>query len=121
MTVVPSVGMDVLKEVDVAPVLEDVDRDFKEINCYKNNVSIMRTGVMYPYTNDHLIELSKCATDILYFIINYCKISTLKHGVQPFKLFQYQKNAIKVMHENRFSIFKFPRQMGKALAFNTPY
>ena len=116
----PSVGMDVFKEVDVAPLLEDVDRDFKEINCYKNNVSIMRTGVMYPYTNDHLIELSKCATDILYFIINYCKISTLKHGVQPFKLFQYQKNAIKVMHENRFSIFKFPRQMGKALAFNTP-
>ena len=111
----PSEGMDVFSPTDVAPEVEDVDREFKLVNCYNNNVSIMKSGVEYPYTEQQLIELKKCSSDILYFIVNYCKIVTLKHGVQKFKLFQYQKNAIKVMHENRFSIFKFPRQMGKAL------
>ena len=111
----PEEGMDVFSPTDEAPEVEDVDKDFKVLNCYNNNISIMKSGVEYPYTEQHLIELKKCKDDILYFIVNYCKIVTLKHGVQKFKLFQYQKNAIKVMHENRFSIFKFPRQMGKAL------
>lgn len=105
---------------DVAPEVEDVDKEFKTINCYNNNISIMKSGVEFPYTEAQLAELKKCKNDILYFIVNYCKIVTLKHGVQKFKLFQYQKNAIKVMHENRFSIFKFPRQMGKALWEETP-
>ena len=109
----PEEGMDVFSPTDEAPEVEDVDKDFKVLNCYNNNISIMKSGVEYPYTEQHLIELKKCKDDILYFIVNYCKIVTLKHGVQKFKLFQYQKNAIKVMHENRFSIFKFPRQMGK--------
>lgn len=115
----PSEGMDVFSPTDVAPEVEDVDREFKLVNCYNNNVSIMKSGVEYPYTEQQLIELKKCSSDILYFIVNYCKIVTLKHGVQKFKLFQYQKNAIKVMHENRFSIFKFPRQMGKCVTGDT--
>jgi hypothetical protein len=116
----PEEGMDVFSPTDVAPEVEDVDKEFKTINCYNNNISIMKSGIEFPYTEAQLAELKKCKNDILYFIVNYCKIVTLKHGVQKFKLFQYQKNAIKVMHENRFSIFKFPRQMGKALWEETP-
>ena len=116
----PSEGMDVFSPTDVAPEVEDVDKEFKTINCYNNNISIMKSGIEFPYTEAQLAELKKCKNDILYFIVNYCKIVTLKHGVQKFKLFQYQKNAIKVMHENRFSIFKFPRQMGKPLDGETP-
>lgn len=111
----PAIGMDVFSPIEIAPEVADVDKEFKQVNCYNNNVSIMKSGVEFPYTEAQLIELQKCADDILYFIVNYCQIVTLKHGVQKFKLFQYQKNAIKIMHENRFSIFKFPRQMGKAL------
>lgn len=115
----PEVGMDVFSPTDVAPEVEDVDKEFKTINCYNNNISIMKSGIEFPYTEAQLAELKKCKNDILYFIVNYCKIVTLKHGVQKFKLFQYQKNAIKVMHENRFSIFKFPRQMGKCITGDT--
>lgn len=109
----PEVGMDVFSPTDVAPEIQDVDKEFKQKNCYMNNTKLMRSGVEFSYTAEQIQELAKCEEDVIYFIVNYCKIITLKGGIELFKLFQYQKNAIKVVHENRFSIFKFPRQMGK--------
>lgn len=109
----PTKGLDVFSEVEKAPDVEDVDYDFKVKNCYNNNTKIMKAGTLFPYTEAQLNELKKCSENILYFICNYCKVVTLKSGIELFKLYQYQKNAIKIIKENRFSIFKFPRQMGK--------
>lgn len=108
-------GLDVFKDVEKAPNIEDFDEEFKKANCYMNNTLLMAHGAKPEYTQEQLDELTKCSNDVIYFIVNYCKIITLSNGLQLFKLYQYQKNAIKVMHENRFSIFKFPRQMGKCL------
>lgn len=115
----PEVGMDVFSPTETAPEIPDVDKDFKQKNCYMNNTKLMRTGVEFSYTAEQIQELAKCEEDIIYFIVNYCKIITLKGGIELFKMFQYQKNAIKVVHENRFSIFKFPRQMGKCYVGDT--
>lgn len=115
----PTIGMDVFKEIDAAPEIKDVDDEFKKLNCYKGEVKIMNRDVDYPYTPEQEEEFEKCMDDVLYFIVNYCKIITLSDGLQLFKLFQYQKNTIKIVHENRFSIFKFPRQMGKCSVGNT--
>lgn len=115
----PSIGLDAFSEVEAAPVLEDVDRKFKDANCYNRNTKIMAAGTEYPYTSEHLNELRKCSENIFYFIINYAKVITLKGGIDYLKLYQYQKNAIKIITENRFSIFKFPRQMGKCISKNT--
>lgn len=109
----PSKGMDAFSEIDKAPELPDVDKKFKDANCYNRNTKIMAAGVEYPYTTEHLEEIRKCSENIFYFIINYAKVITLKGGIDYLKLYQYQKNAIKIIAENRFSIFKFPRQMGK--------
>lgn len=111
----PSKGIDVFKTPDVAPKVDDIDDEFKQKNCYKNNPKIMRSGVNFPYTKEQLIELKKCSEDVIYFIVNYCKVIKLDGGLDLLKLYQYQKNAIKLMHENRFTIYKFPRQMGKAI------
>ena len=116
----PEIGMDVFTPPDTAPHVEDIDKEFKLKNSYMNNTKLMRAAVDFPYTAEQLQELAKCEEDIIYFIVNYCKIITLKGGIELFKLFQYQKNAIKVVHENRFSIFKFPRQMGKCVDPDTP-
>lgn len=109
----PEIGMDVFSEIDKAPDIEDVDDDFKKLNCYNGEIKIMNRDVDFPYTPEHIEELEKCYNDTLYFIVNYCKIITMSDGLQLLKLFQYQKNVIKVIHENRFSIFKMARQMGK--------
>jgi hypothetical protein len=47
--------------------------------------------------------------------MNYGKIISLNDGEINFALFQYQKNMIKLMDENRFVVNLLPRQMGKAL------
>lgn len=106
-------GLDAFAEVEEAPEVADFDKEFKEMNCFKNNTKLLAAGVDLPYTKEQVEEFKKCANNIFYFIVNYAKVITLKDGVQLLKLFQYQKNAIKVIAENRFSIFKFPRQMGK--------
>lgn len=115
----PAVGLDAFSQVESAPELPDVDKKFKDAHCYNRNTKIMAADVEYPYTTEHLIEIKKCSENIFYFICNYAKVITLKGGIDLLKLYQYQKNAIKIIAENRFSIFKFPRQMGKCVDENT--
>lgn len=109
----PTVGVDAFGPVDPAPEIQDFDDEFKEANCYNRNPKLLRNNVHLPYTEEMEDELIKCDENVFYFIMNYCKVVTLDHGTQLFKLYQFQKNMIKIMHENRFSIFKLPRQSGK--------
>lgn len=100
---------DVFRPIPPAPVLADVDEDYKKINCYKSNELLMAKGTKFPYTPEHIAEWKRCREDIFYFLINYATINTLDHGVTKFNLFQYQKNMIKMMHDNRFNIYLLPR------------
>ena len=62
---------------------------------------------------EQLVEYAKCEADPLYFIENYVKIISLDHGTIPFKPWEFQKNMIRTMVEERFTICKMPRQVGK--------
>jgi len=62
-------------------------------------------------------EIRKCKGNFEYFAETYCKVFQMdsKTGiakVKNFKLYEYQKKAIRVFQENQFTIFKKPRQMG---------
>lgn len=62
-----------------------------------------------------LEELRKCALDPMYFINTYLYITTKDHGIQLFKMWDFQKEAIKKFHKHRFTVLKFPRQCGKCV------
>lgn len=113
----PNVGEDPFREIGVAPEIQDIDEEFKEKNAYKNNVLLKNKGVKMPFTMEMLEEIVKCKNDVLYFLENYAEITNLDEGVQKFKPFQYQKNMIKLMHENRSSIFLLSRQSGKCVIY----
>lgn len=113
------IGKDAFRPVPEAPVLLDVDDDFKRLNCYNGNEALMLKGTNFPYTPEQMKEIKRCKNDIYYFLMNYAKIISLDHGEIKFKLFQYQKNMIKMMDENRFSIHLLPRQMGKCYTDDT--
>lgn len=115
----PNVGIDVFKEVDDRPEIEDVDDDFKQKHCHKNNILLKDKGVLMQYTPEQLAEIKKCKKDMLYFIERYCQINTLDAGVQQFEPYQYQRNMLKLMAEERFSIHMLPRQSGKCVVNNT--
>ena len=80
---------------------------------YLGNPNLKAAGVTVPFTEDDVIELRKCRKDPIYFIENYCKIITLDHGLQPFKLYDCQREKVKIIHENRKVILMEGRQQGK--------
>jgi hypothetical protein len=80
---------------------------------YLGNANLKASGVPLNFTKDEIEEYLKCADDPIYFIESYCKIVTLDHGLQPFKLYDCQKNKVKVIHENRKVILMEGRQQGK--------
>lgn len=82
-------------------------------NGYNGNASLKRTGIELPYTEKEVLELAKCVQDPIYFIDNYCFIVTLDHGIQPFKLYDCQKEKVETIHNNRKVIIMEGRQQGK--------
>lgn len=80
---------------------------------YLGNANLKAINVQIQYTKDQIDEYLKCAADPIYFIETYCKIVTLDHGLQPFNLYECQKNKVKVIHENRKVILMEGRQQGK--------
>jgi hypothetical protein len=80
---------------------------------YMNNLNLKKVGVALSYTEEQIIEIQKCSEDPVYFIDNYCYIITLDHGIQPFKLYDCQKEKIRVIHENRKILLMEGRQQGK--------
>lgn len=89
-------------------------------NSYMGNPTLKGAGVKINFTPEQVLELQKCADDPIYFMENYVKIVSLDHGVTPFKMYDFQKNIVKTVHENRFTICKIARQSGKCSDINTP-
>lgn len=80
---------------------------------YNANTLLKAAGVNIPYTEDQIKEYMKCAADPIYFIEEYCKIISLDLGLIDFKLYDCQKEKVKIIHENRKVILMEGRQQGK--------
>ena len=80
---------------------------------YRDNPLLKRAGVQVEYTQEQVQEYIKCSKDPIYFAENYIKIVNVDEGLMPFRMWDFQRDMIKTYHENRFSITKCPRQVGK--------
>jgi hypothetical protein len=87
---------------------------------YLGNERLKRIGVEHSYTEEQVTEIFKCSQDPVYFIKNYVKIVNVDRGLIPFDMWPFQEEMVKSFHNNRFSISKMPRQVGKCLQLNTP-
>jgi hypothetical protein len=84
----------------------------KNKESYRDNPLLKRVGVQVNFTEEQVQEYIKCSKDPLYFT-KYIKIITLDEGVTSFKMYDFQEDMIKTFHNNRFTIMKCPRQVGK--------
>ena len=98
------------------PDLPDID---KKSLCFLNNENLKAAGVKLPLTAEQILEIEKCATDIIYFVKNYVRIVTLDDGVQNFHLYPYQEEWIESCYNNRFVMGKWSRQSGKCVSPET--
>ena len=80
---------------------------------YLGNARLKKAGIAIDYTEEQIQELVKCSKDINYFCKNYMKIVSVDEGVVPLELYDFQKDIMRSVVENRFSICKMPRQSGK--------
>lgn len=83
------------------------------MSSYNSNANLKSVGVTIQFTQEQIQEYIKCSQDPVYFVDNYCYIITIDHGLQPFKLYDCQKEKIRVIHDNRKVILMEGRQQGK--------
>jgi len=79
---------------------------------YRDNPLLKRVGIDVSFTEDQVEEYIKCSKDPIYFA-KYIKIITLDEGVTDFKMYDFQEDMIRTFYNNRFTIMKCPRQVGK--------
>jgi len=80
---------------------------------YLGNDRLKKVGVDISFTEEQAQEFIKCASDPVYFVKNYVKIVNVDHGLVPFNMWSFQEQMVHDFHNNRFSICKMPRQVGK--------
>lgn len=80
---------------------------------YNNNPNLPKEDYRHAFSQQEIDEFIKCANDPVYFAITYMRIINVDRGLMPFEMWDFQKEMLTTFHENRFSICKLPRQVGK--------
>lgn len=86
---------------------------------YLGNPHLKNTGEEIGWTPTMVQEYMKCAGDPVYFAENYFKIVSVDTGFIPIVLYDYQKDIIRSMTENRKLAVCTARQSGKCFSINT--
>jgi hypothetical protein len=81
---------------------------------YNGNINLKRSNQNIEWTPELVQEYVKCSEDPVYFTETYMKIINIDNGLVSFKLYDYQKDMIRSMQENRFNIIATARQAGKS-------
>jgi Terminase large subunit, T4likevirus-type, N-terminal/Terminase RNaseH-like domain len=80
---------------------------------YRDNSLLKRCGISEEFTQEQAEEYVKCMDDPIYFCKTYMKIVNVDEGLMPFRMWDFQEDMIHKFHDNRFTITKLPRQVGK--------
>ena len=80
---------------------------------YQNNPNLPSEQYRHSFTQKELDEYLKCADDPVYFAKKYMKIVNIDKGLMPFARWDFQEDMLNTFYNNRFSICKLPRQVGK--------
>lgn len=91
-----------------------VQKEVNEMLHYMNDPSLKACNVKLTYTEEQIQERIKCSNDPIYFIENYVKIVNLDHGLINFKMYDFQKKLVETFDNNRFTVAKLSRQVGKS-------
>jgi phage terminase large subunit-like protein len=80
---------------------------------YRGNVNLKRKGHTIEWTEEMVQEFVKCSNDPLYFVQNYIQIVHVDRGLIPIDLYDYQKEIIEKVTNNRRTTVVTARQAGK--------
>ena len=81
---------------------------------YQSNPNLPNEQYRHAFTQRELEEYQKCVDDPVYFAKKYIRIINVDKGLIPFDMWDFQEDMVNTFHNNRFSICKLPRQVGKS-------
>ena len=79
---------------------------------------VKEPGVITEFTPEMIDEIEKCKNDFNEFM-KYIKIVHVDRGRIPFEPYEYQKELLELIKNNRFIVSLQSRQSGKCLRANT--
>lgn len=85
----------------------------KRTETYNGNENLKRKGIQIEWTKELIEEYIKCSRDPIHFCENYIKIVHVDRGLIPIELYEYQKEIIANISDNRRAIVCTSRQAGK--------
>tara|TARA_R100000008_G_C3587063_1_gene173313 strand:- start:311 stop:1984 length:1674 start_codon:yes stop_codon:yes gene_type:complete len=83
------------------------------VNHYLGNPKLKKANITIDFSKEEIQEVVKCSKDIIYFCEKYLKIINIDEGLMPYVPYDYQKQIMHEVNDNRFVICKMPRQTGK--------
>ena len=81
---------------------------------YNGNPNLKKTGIQLEWTKLQVSEYMKCEADPIYFAEKYMRIINLDKGLVPFKMYDYQKDIVNSIKDNRNTVAVCSRQSGKS-------
>jgi hypothetical protein len=96
-----------------------MDNIQEEFRGYLGNTSIKRSNVPVNWTEERVKEYVKCAEDPLYFCEKYIKVVHVDRGFVPLEMYNYQKEILDKITNNRRVVVVTSRQAGKCVFINT--
>ena len=88
--------------------------DLRQLKGYNGNQNLKKSNQSIEWTPELVEEYVRCSEDPIYFIESYMKIININKGLVNFYLYDYQKEMILAMKENRFNVIATARQAGKS-------
>jgi len=81
---------------------------------YLGNNLLKKSNQKIEWTPELVQEYVKCSEDPIYFTETYMRIINIDKGLVNFKLYDYQKEMLRHMQQDRFNIIATARQAGKS-------
>lgn len=83
---------------------------------FSSKPNLKRENVKTNWTQEMIDEWTRCRDDIVYFAERYGSIIHIDYGIIRIVLRDYQKEMLRMMYDNRMSIYCLSRQLGKSAA-----
>lgn len=108
-----------MEEIKRPPHLYLVTKDQeKVIKTRSDNPKLKQPFQKINYTEEQLAEYIKCKRDILYFADNYFYNVTIDGGLTKIKLWDFQREVLQAMFDERYIVINSSRQIGKSMLYS---
>lgn len=84
-----------------------------ELKGYRGSSTLKKSNVKVEWTAEKVQEMLKCSQDPIHFAENHMKIVNVDHGLMTIPLYDYQKEIITTVLNERFTVAECSRQSGK--------